>query len=64
MILTIIGIPIGIVYMKIGRFILMPIGAKVIFQKRQVFSPVVVNEMEKKEKLNSALKVLNINEII
>ncbi len=60
MILTIIGIPIGIVYVRMGKFILMPLGARVIFQKKQEFTSAVVNEMEKKEKLNTAVKVLNI----
>ena len=60
MILTIIGIPIGIVYVRMGKFILMPIGARVIFQKKQEFASAVVNEIEKKEKLNTAVKVLNI----
>ena len=50
MFLTIIGIPIGIVYVRMGKFILMPIGAKVV-TKKQAFASAVVNEMEKREAL-------------
>jgi uncharacterized membrane protein YccF (DUF307 family) len=50
MFLTIVGIPIGIVYVRMGKFILMPIGAKVV-TKKQAFASAVVNEMEKRERL-------------
>ena len=50
MFLTIIGIPIGIVYVRMGKFILLPIGAKVV-TKKQAFASAVVNEMEKREAL-------------
>ena len=52
MFLTIIGIPIGIVYVRMGKFILLPIGAKVV-TKKQAFASAVVNEMEKRENLKS-----------
>jgi|APSaa5957512493_1039668.scaffolds.fasta_scaffold86551_2 uncharacterized membrane protein YccF (DUF307 family) len=52
MFLTIIGIPIGIVYVRMGKFILFPIGAKVV-TKKQAFASAVVNEMEKRENLKS-----------
>ena len=48
MFFTIIGIPIGIVYVRMGKFILLPIGAKVV-TKKQAFASAVVNEMEKRE---------------
>ena len=60
MLTTIIGKPTGIVYMKMGKFILMPIGARVIFQKKPLPSSAFENETEKKEKLKDALKVSNI----
>ena len=60
MILTIIGKPTGIVYMKMGKFILMPIGTRVIFQKKPLSSSTIENKSEKKEKLKDALKVSNI----
>ena len=50
MFFTIIGIPIGIVYVRMGKFILLPIGAKVV-TKKQAFASAVVNEMEKREAL-------------
>lgn len=60
MTLTIIGKPTGIVYMKMGKFILMPIGTRVIFQKKPLSSSTIENKSEKKEKLKDALKVSNI----
>jgi len=47
--LTIIGIPIGVVYVRMGKFILFPIGSKVV-TKKQAFASATVNEMEKREK--------------
>jgi len=60
MISTIVGIRIGIVYLKMGKFILKPIGTRIIFQKKPASASNVLNEIEKKEKLNAALKVINI----
>ena len=48
--ITIIFIPVGIVYIRMGRFIIWPIGAKVV-TKKQAFASAVVNEMEKREVL-------------
>ena len=48
--LTIIGIPIGIVYVRMAGFILRPVGAKVVTNKQAVASA-VANEMEKREDL-------------
>ena len=47
---TIIGIPIGIVYVRMAGFILRPVGAKVVTNKQAVASS-VANEMEKREDL-------------
>ena len=49
-----------IVYIKMEKFNFMPIGTRVIFQKKQALASNEVNEMEKKEKLNTEVKVLNI----
>jgi uncharacterized membrane protein YccF (DUF307 family) len=46
--ITIIFIPVGIVYVRMGRFIIWPIGAKVI-TKKQAIASAVVNEIEKRE---------------
>ena len=45
---TIIGIPIGIVYVRMAKFLLFPIGAKVVTTK-QALASAVVNEIEKRE---------------
>lgn len=42
--ITIIGIPVAIVYVKLGQFLLFPIGAKVV-TKRQAMASAVANEM-------------------
>ena len=60
MISTIIGIPIGMVYMKIGKFIIRPVGTRVIFQKKQVLASDESNVVKKKEKLNTSVEVINI----
>ena len=60
MISTIIGIPIGMVYMKIGKFIIRPVGTRVIFQKKQVLASDESNVVKKKEKLNTKVEVINI----
>ena len=41
---TIIGIPVGIVYIRMGSFILRPIGAKVV-TKKQAYASAVANEI-------------------
>ena len=46
---TIIGIPIGIVYVRMGKFLLFPIGAKVV-SKKEAYASAVVNEIEKRNK--------------
>lgn len=46
---TIIGIPIGIVYVRMGKFLLFPIGAKVVTNK-QAFASAVANEISNRQK--------------
>jgi uncharacterized membrane protein YccF (DUF307 family) len=45
---TIIGIPVGIVYVRMGRFIITPFGARVV-SKKQAYASAVANEMEKRK---------------
>lgn len=47
--ITIIGIPVGIVYIRMGQFLLFPIGAKVV-SKKQAYASAVANELEKRNK--------------
>lgn len=44
---TIIGIPVAVVYVKMGRFVLFPAGCKVI-SKKQALASAVANEMERR----------------
>ena len=46
---TIIGIPIGIVYVRMSKFLLFPIGAKVV-SKKQAIASAVANEISKRQK--------------
>lgn len=45
---TIIGIPVGIVYMRIGKFIITPFGARVV-SKKQAYASAAANEIEKRK---------------
>lgn len=45
--ITIIGIPVGIVYFRMGQFLLFPIGAKVV-SKKQAYASAVANEIERR----------------
>ncbi len=47
--ITIIGIPVGIVYVRMGKFILFPVGARVV-TKKQEYASAVVNEMERRNR--------------
>ncbi len=47
--ITIIGIPVGVVYIRMGQFLLFPIGAKVV-SKKQAYASAVANELEKRNK--------------
>lgn len=46
---TIIFIPVGVVYIRMGKFLLWPIGAKVV-SKKQAYASAVANELEKRNK--------------
>jgi uncharacterized membrane protein YccF (DUF307 family) len=47
--ITIIGIPVGVVYVRMGQFLLFPIGARIV-NKKQALASAVVNEMERRQK--------------
>ncbi len=51
--ITIIGIPAGIVYCKAAKFIVFPIGAKVV-SKKQAYASAVANELEKRNNNENA----------
>lgn len=48
--ITVVGIPVGVVYVRMGKFLLMPIGLKVV-TKKQALASAVVNEMERRQAL-------------
>ena len=43
--ITIIGIPVGIVYVRMGKFLISPFGARVV-SKKQAYASEVANEIE------------------
>ncbi|MCY1152856.1 MAG: YccF domain-containing protein [Sphaerochaetaceae bacterium] len=45
--ITIIGIPIGIVYVRMGQFLLFPVGARVV-SKKQSYASAVAEEIERR----------------
>jgi uncharacterized membrane protein YccF (DUF307 family) len=45
--ITIIGIPVGIVLVRMGKFLIFPIGAKVV-TKKEAYASAVANEIEKR----------------
>jgi uncharacterized membrane protein YccF (DUF307 family) len=45
--ISIIGIPIGIVYVRMGQFLLFPVGARVV-SKKQAYASATANELEKR----------------
>jgi uncharacterized membrane protein YccF (DUF307 family) len=45
--ITIIGIPTGIVYVRMGQFLLFPVGARVV-SKKQAYASATANELEKR----------------
>ena len=47
---TIIGIPIAIVYFRMGQFLLFPAGCKVV-SKKQAYASAVANEIERRQRL-------------
>ena len=46
--MTIIGIPVGIVYVRMGKFIITPFGARVV-TKKQAYASAVANEMDRRK---------------
>ncbi len=46
---TIIFIPVGVVYVRMGKFLIWPIGSKVV-SKKQAYASAVANELEKRNK--------------
>jgi uncharacterized membrane protein YccF (DUF307 family) len=59
--LSIIGIPVGVVYVRMGRFLLFPIGCRVV-SKKQAYASAAANEIENrmKRKGNSQNVVVNV----
>jgi uncharacterized membrane protein YccF (DUF307 family) len=47
--ITIVGIPVGIVYIRMAPFLLFPIGARVV-SKKQAYASAAANEIEKRLK--------------
>lgn len=47
--ISIVGIPVGVVCVKMGQFLLFPIGAKVVTQK-QAYASAATNEIEKRNR--------------
>jgi uncharacterized membrane protein YccF (DUF307 family) len=47
--ISIIGIPVGIVYVRMGKFLLFPIGSRVV-SKKQAYASAAANEIEKRMK--------------
>jgi len=47
--ITIIGIPVGIVLVRMGKFLIFPIGAKVV-TKKEAYALAVVNEIKQRDK--------------
>jgi uncharacterized membrane protein YccF (DUF307 family) len=46
---TIVGIPVGIVYVRMGKFLFRPIGVRVV-SKKKAFAIAAANEVEKRQK--------------
>ena len=47
--ITIVFIPVGVVYVRMSKFLLWPLGAKVVTQK-QAYASAVANEIEKRNR--------------
>ena len=47
---TIIGIPVGVVYARMGKFVMFPMGAKVVTGK-QAYASAVANEIDRRSKI-------------
>ena len=46
--MTIVGIPVGIVYVRMGKFIITPFGARVV-TKKQAYAAAAANEIERRK---------------
>ena len=46
--ITIIGIPVGVIYVRMGKFLLFPFGVRTV-SKKQAYSSAVVNEIERRK---------------
>lgn len=46
--ITIIGIPVGVIYVRMGKFLLFPIGTRVV-SKKQAYASAVANEISKRK---------------
>jgi len=57
--ISIIGIPVGIVYVRMGQFLLFPIGCRVV-SKKQAYASAAANEIEKRMKGNSQNVIVNV----
>lgn len=49
--ITIVGIPVGIVYVRMGKFLITPFGARVV-TKKQAYASAVANEIERRQRKN------------
>lgn len=44
---TVIGVPVGVVYIRMGQFVLFPIGCRVV-SKKQAYASATANEIERR----------------
>jgi uncharacterized membrane protein YccF (DUF307 family) len=61
--ITIIGIPAGIVYVKMGKFLLFPIGARVV-SKKQAQASATANELERRGLVGKGISASQQNVIV
>jgi uncharacterized membrane protein YccF (DUF307 family) len=56
--ITIVGIPLGIVYARLAKFVIWPVGAKVVTTK-QAMASAVANEIEKRQERRKNTPVIS-----
>jgi uncharacterized membrane protein YccF (DUF307 family) len=61
--ITIIGIPIGIVYVRMGQFLLFPVGARVV-SKKQAYASAAANELEKRGLVGKGISASQQNAVV
>jgi uncharacterized membrane protein YccF (DUF307 family) len=61
--ITIIGIPAGIVYVRMGKFLLFPIGSRVV-SKKQAYASAAANELEKRGLVSKGISASQQNVIV